>query len=325
MVDFGILTSLAVTLQTAGVDVTGPVSVTLNEFGQRVGAALPNIFAALILLGIGYVIGKVVGWVLSKFITKSNLDTTMNKTGLGQMTARSGWSFGRIIPIAVKWFIYLFFIAAAIDVLQFEQLSGVMSTIWVWIPNVIAVIVILVIGAVIADFVGGWLRRELTARQIPGGNLIGLAATGVLYAIVIIIALTQLQIGSGVLNTVVAAFAWGIAAALAIGVGVGLAYGLRELIPSVITGSTNVESTLKPGQKIRVGKYAGTVEQAGAFNIILRSEEGLVVLPTKILIDKEIVIESGPSPEIPERRLLRLAEEREKEMKQGKPTVPLGT
>lgn len=315
MIDLGIFALVLVTLQTAGVDITSPITATLNEFGQRVGAALPNIFAALILLGIGYVIGKVVAWVLTKFITKSNLDTTMNKTGLGQMTARSGWSFGRIIPIAVKWFIYLFFIAAAVDVLQFPQLSGVMSTIWLWIPNVIAVIAILVIGAVIADFVGGWLRRELSARQIPGGNMIGLAATAILYGIVIIIALTQLQIGSGVLNTVVAAFSWGIAAALAIGVGVGLAYGLKELIPSVITGSTHVESTLKPGQKIKFGRYSGTIEQAGAFHIILKNEEGMVVIPTKSLLDKEIVIESGPSPEIPEKRLKRLVEEHENELK----------
>lgn len=311
MFDVGILTMAIVALQTAAGDVTGPITVTLNEFGQRVGAALPNIIAALILMGIGYVLGKVVSWVLTKFITKSNLDVTMNKTGLGKMTARSGWSFGRIIPLAAKWFVYLFFIAAAIDVLQFEQLSIVMSTVWLWIPNVIAAIVILIVGAVVADFVGGWLRKELTARQIPGGSMIGLAATALFYGVVIIIALTQLQIGGGVLNTVVAAFAWGIAAALAIGVGVGLAYGLKELIPSVIAGSTHVESTLKPGQKIRVGKHSGTIEQAGAFNIILKNEGGLVVIPTKNLVGQEIVIESGPSPEIPERRLERLVEEHE--------------
>jgi hypothetical protein len=305
--------------QTGTTDFMQPIMTTLNEFGARVGAALPNIFAALVLLGIGYAIGKVVGWVLSKFITKTDLDTTMNKTGLGQATARAGWSFGRIIPTAAKWFVYIFFIAAAIDVLQFPALSEAMSTIWLWIPNLVAFVAILIVGAIIADYVGGWLRKELSARQITGGNLIGLAATGMLYAIVLVIAVTQLQIGSTILNTVVAAFAWGIAAALAIGVGVGLAYGLKDLIPSIMTGSTHVESTLKPGQKIKFGERTGTIEQAGAFHIILKDENGArIVIPTKTLVNEEIVIESGPEPEIPERRIKRLVEEHDSEFNTSK-------
>ena len=321
---FVYLTTLLVAFQVApaqvgSTDLAQPIMTSLNEFGSRVGAALPNVFAALILLGIGYVIGKVVGWVLSKFITKSNLDTTMNKTSLGQATARAGWSFGRIIPTAAKWFVYIFFIAAAIDVLQFPSLSEAMSTIWLWIPNIVAFVVILIVGALIADFVGGYLRKELAARHITGGNLIGLAATGMLYAIVLVIAVTQLQIGSTILNTVVAAFAWGIAAALAIGVGVGLAYGLKDLIPSIVTGSTHVESTLKPGQVIRFGERSGTIEQAGAFHIILRNEDGkMVVIPTKTLVNEEIIIESGPEPEIPEKRLKRLVEEHDEEFAKSK-------
>ena len=94
---------------------------------------------------------------------------------------------------------------------------------------------------------------------------------------------------------VISALVWGLAGALAIGLGVGLAYGLRDVLPSLVQGSTNIESTLKPGQKIRFDGHSGTIKQAGAFHIIMDNDKGeTIVLPTKMITDKEITIESGP-------------------------------
>ena len=98
----------------------------------------------------------------------------------------------------------------AVDALQFTQLSQALTNIWLWIPNLIAFIVILVIGSIIADFAGNWVQRELPARGITGGKVIGMAAKGILYTIVFVTAITQLQIGAGILNTVISALVWGI-------------------------------------------------------------------------------------------------------------------
>jgi small-conductance mechanosensitive channel len=221
-----------------------------------------------------------------------------------------------IISAAVRWFIYIFFITAAVNALQFTQLAQALTNIWLWIPNLVAFIIILVIGSIIAEFIGNWAQKELPARGVPGGKAIGLGAKGILYAIVFVTAITQLQIGAGILNTVIAALVWGIAGAIAIGLGVGMAYGLKDLLPSLIHSSANVESTLKRGQKIRFDGRSGTIKQAGAFHIILENEEGkTVVVPTKMIADKEIIIESGPEPEIPEKRVERAIEEQEKDQR----------
>jgi hypothetical protein len=110
-----------------------------------------------------------------------------------------------------------------------------------------------------------------------------------------------LRIGEEILNSVISALVWGLAAAIAIGFGAGLAYGLREAFPAMIKGSTVIQPAVKPGQKISYNGFAGTVQQVGAFSVILKDEQGrTVVVPTKNIADKEIVIESGPSPETQE-------------------------
>jgi len=303
------------TLQTDSSQVIAPALNSLNQFFAQVVEAIPRIIAAGIILLIGYIIGRGVGWAISKILDKMNFENTISKTGIGEAVSRSGWSMSRIISTAARWFIYIFFITAAVNALQFTQLSEALQSIWLWIPNLIAFIIIIIIGSIIADFVGNWAQRELPARGVPGGKIIGLGAKGILYAIVFVTAITQLQIGAGILNMVIAALVWGIAAAIAIGVGVGLAYALKDLLPSLMYGMTNVRSILKPGQKVNFGGRVGTIKQAGAFHVILEDDKGVtVIVPTKHIAEKEIQIESGPEPEIPERMVEEAVKKVEKEI-----------
>jgi small-conductance mechanosensitive channel len=158
--------------------------------------------------------------------------------------------------------------------------------------------------------VGSYLQNELPKRGIIGGKTIALAMTGILYAIVLTVAVTQLGIGETILNNVITALVWGMAAALAIGFGVGLAYGLKEAIPSFIKGNTTIQPTLKKGQRISYKEHTGTVQEVGAFSVILKDEQGrTIVVPTKNLMDDEIIIESGPSPETQEKMVERSSAE----------------
>jgi Mechanosensitive ion channel len=87
------------------------------------------------------------------------------------------------------------------------------------------------------------------------------------------------------------------AAAIAVGVGIGLAYGLREAFPAMIRGTTQIQPTLKQGQRVTIGSMTGTIQEAGSFSVILKDDQGkTIVIPTKNILDKEIVIESGPAP-----------------------------
>jgi mechanosensitive ion channel-like protein len=313
--DVNALNIASTVMQVNATSLYGPALQSLNSFFGQVVAAIPRIIAAGIILLIGYIIGRGVGWAIAKILEKTNFEPAMQKTGLGQAVRRSGWSMSRIISTAVRWFIYIFFITAAVNALQFTQLSQALTSIWLWIPNLVAFIIILVVGSIIAEFVANWAQRELPARGVPGGKAIGIAAKGILYAIVFVTAITQLQIGAGILNVVISALVWGLAGAIAIGLGVGMAYGLKDVLPSLIHGSANVESTLKKGQKIRFDGKSGTIKQAGAFHIIMENEDGkTVVMPTKMIADKEIIIESGPEPEIPEKKIEHAVEEAQEDM-----------
>jgi hypothetical protein len=97
-----------------GTSVISPVSNTLNQLFSQIVESIPKVIAAAIILLIGYIIGRVVGWVIKKVLEKMNFEKTIQKTTLGETVSRSGWSMTKIISTAASWFIYLFFIVAAV-------------------------------------------------------------------------------------------------------------------------------------------------------------------------------------------------------------------
>src|SRR5919112_429952 len=265
MLDYASLSQIVIALFTASTmlqqaggvqSFIEPITSSLSQFATTIAEAAPKIVAALILLGIGLLIGRIIGWIVRKVAEKMNLDRYWSRTGIGESVSRAGWNLTRIISVAARWFVYLFFISAAVNVLEFTQLSQAINDVWLWIPNVVAFIIILVVAT------------------------------------------TQLQIGEAILNSVISALIWGMAAAIAVGVGVGLAYALRETFPAMIRGTTQIQPTLKKGQRVTIGgTTTGTVQEAGSFSIILKDDQGkTIVIPTKNIVDKEVVIESGPAP-----------------------------
>ncbi len=48
---------------------------------------------------------------------------------------------------------------------------------------------------------------------------------------------------------------------------------LREAFPAMIRGSTQIQPTLKQGQRVTIGgATTGTVQEAGSFSVILKDD-----------------------------------------------------
>jgi hypothetical protein len=72
-----------------------PITNSLSQFATTIAEAAPKIVAALILLGIGLLVGRVIGWVVKKVAEKMNLDRYWSRTGIGESVSRAGWNLTR--------------------------------------------------------------------------------------------------------------------------------------------------------------------------------------------------------------------------------------
>jgi len=271
-----------------------PAIEGLTAFVTGIAESAPKIIAAIILLIIGLVAGKVIGRVVEKSASKllHQLHKNEPETSDNVVTqTTSTRDSSRLIASSVRWFVYLFFVIAAINALEFEQLSAALIDLWIWVPNLLAFILIIVIGLIIVNFIGKWVDQELIKKEFGGSKYVITGVRVIIYAVIFAIALTQLGIGETIIPILVTAFAWSIAIAIGAAIAMGLGFTFKEVFPAAISSAISQRSFLKVGQKVKIGEISGTITAVELLHIIIANENNeSVIIPTKELTTSTITI-----------------------------------
>ena len=272
----------------------GPTTNALTTFFTQVAESLPKIFAAVILLVIGWIVATIISKVIRKVaqiaLKAINKDEDENNNdSLSQMTSSKGSA--KLIGTVIKWFVFLFFVMAAVNALEFEQLTVAMTNLWLWIPNLLAFVLIVILGMLLAKFVGKWVEHEIQEHDYGNPKYFVLGVQVIIYAIIFAIALTQLGVGQEVISILVSAYAWSIAGGIGAAIAVGLGFALKDILPGIINSQSKKRTILKIGQKVIIGEDMGTVTAVELLHIILANENNeSIVIPTKDLSNKTIRI-----------------------------------
>ncbi len=190
---------------------------------------LPVILGAVILLIVGLIAGHILGKVVSKILDKIGVDDAVNKTPIGDTIKRSGMTVVGFFDAIVRWFVYLLFITAAVNVLDIPMFTNLMERIVLYIPHLILGVLVLIIGLVLVDFIVDHVKKQLVSREIEFAKIITSALRVIFYLVVIVFALDQLQIETTIIYTLLVPLSWGIAGGIAIAMGIALGWGLKDI------------------------------------------------------------------------------------------------
>jgi hypothetical protein len=206
------------------------VSYSFTTVLQEMIFYLPRIIAALIILIIGLFIGKAAGKLVAGLLDKVGLDNAVEKTFLGDMIRRSGMTIKGVFDALVRWFIYIIFIMAAINVLDIPVFTQLLHQFVLYLPQLIAGILILVVGLILVNFVMNWVSRELSSSGVAFADMITTALRAFLSLIVIILALDQMLIDTKIIYTFLVPLAWGLGLGIALAVGIGVGWGSKDVV-----------------------------------------------------------------------------------------------
>ena len=129
---------------------------------------LPNLFVALVVLVLGWVTAVVIGGWVAKLIDATKLDRLLTSVGVGDFLRHAGLKLdaGAFFGALVKWFIIILFLATSMSVLGLSSVNlFLQQVITIYIPNIFIAILILLIGAVTANF----LAKLVTATAKAAG------------------------------------------------------------------------------------------------------------------------------------------------------------
>jgi hypothetical protein len=193
------------------------VTTALTQMWGSFASALPGLFAAIVLLLIGYIIGGAFGFLVHKLLDKAQVDAHIRRAGFAHSIGFI--SVPRLTGSITKWYIFALFLVPAAEILNFVTLSALLKQFALWVPTLIAAIVIMLFGLVLADF----LADKMLHAKRKGVRF----ASGVVRWFVIIftvlMALQQIGIDVSLLTNATLILLAG--AALGLGIALGWGFG----------------------------------------------------------------------------------------------------
>lgn len=232
-----VLIAIPVAIGALGVLNIEAISVPATEMLGMILGAIPNIIAAGILLGIGYLISRFTVNILSELLGGLGIDRSVEATGLLPAGTSASGVIARIVQIAI----ILFFAIAATKLLGFQELTNILDQILTQGGNVM-------FGAVVIGL--GFLIANLLANIVGGASGGSVAGTIVRYATILLftfMGLGQMGVGGDIVEMAFGALVIGaaVAGALAFGLG-GRDWAAKKLEQMSVT---DVGNPAKPTPK----------------------------------------------------------------------------
>ncbi|MBI3031900.1 hypothetical protein HYY69_00345 [Candidatus Woesearchaeota archaeon] len=202
------------TLEQLGASIAQPLQEVLSNFLQFV----PGLIGAFVVLVVGYLVGWVVYFVLNRFFTAVKLDEMLiKKTNLSKRVG--DLKFGHILAVVSKWYVFILFLTPAASLINLETMSEFLIMVSFWIPNLIAGVLIALIGLVAGDYT----YSRIVETRAKDAELVAKIAQWVIIIFVFLIALEQVGLSISVARNTFLVVLAGLM--LGVGIAVGISFG----------------------------------------------------------------------------------------------------
>ena len=206
-------------------DIRGMVTTTAGSVRtmlMQVCDALLRVGGALLILVVGWLIAKVIKAAVVKALKALPVDEFARQIKLADFLKKGEvkYQLSELIGVTVYWVVLLAFLLAVLDVLGMSAAAGLLGRVLGYVPNVLAGVIVLVLGLFFGTIVNGVVQTAAANAGIVQAKGLGAIAQVTVIIFAVAVALEKFlnsMIIQTAFNTVVMAVAFG--AALAFGLG----------------------------------------------------------------------------------------------------------
>ena len=262
---------------------TQSLVAAMTALWTKIANFIPNLFGALVVVLLGFVVAKLLDALLSKLLAKLGLDRLMGGTGLTKILARVGIQvpISTLIGKIVYWCVLLVFLVSAAQSLGLDRVSSALDLLTVYLPKVFGALLVLLAGVLLAQVLNGLVRGAAESVGFDYAGGLGRVTQGL---VIISVAISQLEVKTDLLNHVI------VIVLITVGLAIALAMGLgsREIAGQILAG-IYVRELYQVGQEVRIGEVEGQIEEIGTVKTTLLTDEGeLVSISNRILLEQHV-------------------------------------
>lgn len=193
--------------------ITAPASLMLTQ----ILAALPQIFAAFLVIAVAYIVGRVLAELTTRVLATIGFNRLPSRLGLARATTEMERTPAQIVGNLVLVGVILLAIMSALPFLGFETMSGLMAQFLVFAGQIIVGLAVFALGLYLGRIAGHAIRDS----NIVQADLLGFLAHSGIVILAGAMALQQMGVGEGIILLAFGLFAGAIAVAAAVAFGIG--------------------------------------------------------------------------------------------------------
>ncbi len=256
----------------------------LSSFAEGV----PKFLTAVLIAIVGFIIAKIVSKIFQKAMVSLNIDRIGDKLNEIEIVEKSNIKIkiSTVVSKVIYYFLILFFMVAATDVLGMPAVSELVISIFNLIPRLIVASIVLIVGTLLADGLKGVTQSALESLGIPSARMISTFVFYFLMINIVISALTAAQIDTAFLSQNISLIIGGIVLAFAIGYGLASKSSMSNFLASYYS-----KGKFDVGDTVTLDGVSGKIVEMDKSSMIIIAESGnKVIFPLNQVSNSKIEI-----------------------------------
>nr|WP_288931616.1 mechanosensitive ion channel [uncultured Allomuricauda sp.] len=262
---------------------------SLSGMGKEIALAFPKILGAIVILFLGWIVIKIILFLLKKILKLAKIDVLNDKVNGMDVTGKGDLKIDltKIILGFVRWFLILVFLIVAADILDWHIISKEIGNLLNYLPRFFSALVLLMLGFYIGNFVKNTIKRLFDSLEFGGSNIVSNLFFYVIVIFMSITALNQAGVDTTIITNNITLILGSFLLAFALGVGLGS----REIVADILR-SFYTRKTYVVGDKIVIDGDEGTIKAIDNNSLTLETQEGKFVIPIKDVVSQKVQIKS---------------------------------
>jgi hypothetical protein len=196
---------------------------TAREFLHQITAFLPRLLLALVVGVIGWLLAKAARFAVERGLRAVNFTVLTERAGTDNFLHQAGMrgDTTTLFGLMAYWLVILATLIIAFNGLGLTYITDLLGRVVLFSPKLLVAMLVVIFGSYCARFVGGAVHSYCMDAQIPDADMLGRIARYLIMTFVVMIALSQVEIGGDIVQRTFLIILAGLVLAVALAFGLG--------------------------------------------------------------------------------------------------------
>ena len=196
---------------------------TTREFLHRIAAFLPLLAVGLLVILVGWLFAKAIRFAVEKALRAVNFNVLTERAGTDHFLRQGGLQGDTttLFGLFTFWVVIIAALIIAFNAMGLTYITDLLQRVELFMPKVLVAMLVVVLGSYFAKFIGEAVHTYCVDAQIPDSDILGRIARYLIMTFVIMIALSQIEVGGDIVQRTFLIILGGLVLALALAFGLG--------------------------------------------------------------------------------------------------------